>query len=468
MSISPKELQSEFEEKLKESSWWSRFLGSQFVGYLSNFVGQSVYRATQASERSLQESFLSLATTRPAILASAEDKAYVGRKISPSTGVALVRNTSGRRISLRKNTACIAENLNEYILLDAIDLPPNSEVEVPISQLWLEQIRFTVTEEKPWLSLLLTKAMTKQTHEIEVRVNGVLWENRFKFRNTTPDSRCYMEYYKSTDQLGIRFGNNINGRIPPVGSEIVLNVWCTIGESTLIDNQKLQLTNASPWDEKAIEVTTKTPVSGGAQAESIEETRNNALYTTAYDNQIAWDSDYLQFIKSHVALTWLSVWGEKQQEQMDGVKKLENINTIFFSAYSDVKDDEKLSAEIIALFDGREGYNEYYRWVDRVDAPFTVNIEAYTYLNSKPSDAEIFLRDKLNETYGKDVKNKPYRILIQDLWALIDGLREDCGIQEFYVTSDNLPETVNVGTYCYLDVENSVFDVHYGNERGDQ
>ena len=466
--INPFDLQAEFEESLKRSSWWSRFIGSQFVTYLSNFVSQAVYRTVSASSRALQESFLSLATRRASILAAAEDKAYVGLKISPSTGTVTITNTSDKRVSLRKNSPCIAQNLTEYTILDAIDLPAGGSTIANVAQLWLEVIRVTITDPRAWFSILLTKEMTASTHRVDVVLNGELWENRFKFRNTNADTKCYMEYYKASDQLGLRFGNNINGRIPRLGDEIVLYVWCTVGESTLIDAQPLQLTNEDKTTTNAITIVTKVPIDGGAPGDDIEAIRHGALYTTPYDNQIAWDSDYRQFINTHIGgLIWLSVWGEKQQEQLDGVKKLKNTNTIFFSAYSDVKSDEKLASEIRTLFDGREGYNEFYEWVERKDKPFTIKLTGFTFVNSKPSDAEIYLKTELAERYGKDIKNKPYRILIQDLWDVINDLTKKCGIEEFKVTSDNLPVKVPVGTYSYLDIDASVFDIRYGGARNE-
>lgn len=462
---SASDLQEEFENSLKQSSWWSRLIGSQFVGYISSFVGQAAFRVTTASQRALQESFLSLATRRASILAGAEDRAYVGLKISPSKGVATITNTSNKRLSLPKNSPCIAENLAEYIILPAVDLEPNKSIDVEVSQLWLERVR-VIADETPWFSVLLTKELTAEAHRVDVYVNGVLWEQKFKFRNTNKDSRAYMEFYKATDQLGFRFGNGINGKIPPKGAVITLNVWCTNGVSTLIDNQALKLTDENEFATAALDIKTKTPITGGAPAADIEAIRNGSLYLTSYDHQLAWDGDYHSFVMTNVGgIIWLSVWGEKQQEQLDGVKKLENMNTIFFSAYSDIKSDEKLSSEIQTLFDGREGYNEVYRWVDRVDLPFTINLRAYTFLNSRPTDAEIYLKAQLEAKFGKNVKGKPARIYIQDIWDVINDLAGNCGVDEFKIDSTTLPSTVNIGSYSYLDVENSQFDIRYGNER---
>ena len=79
--------------------------------------------------------------------------------------------------------------------------------------------------------------------------------------------------------------------------------------------------------------------------------RKGALYSTAYDEQIVWDNDYPHFIRQNIPdIVWLNVWGETAQEKESGYN-LDNINRIFFSAYSDKKSQAKLEEEIMALFD---------------------------------------------------------------------------------------------------------------------
>lgn len=459
---SKQEIKQEFEQILSTSDWWKRFIGSQFVDGLSNFIAQVVDRVNNTSARRLQDSFLSQATRRASILAAAEDRAHIPLKISPSTGTVKITNNTDTRISVPAMTPLISKDLVDYVITRSIDIGPLQSVSVEISQLWLERISTTVTQSVPWISVLLPQDLTAKTHKVDVYVNGQLWEKRYKFRNTTPDSKAYMEYYKPTEQLGIRFGNGINGRIPEEGSDIILNVWCTDGETVLLDGQKMQFVDEFERLNKSLSVVTETSITGGAQGDDIEAIRNGALYTTAYDNQIAWDSDYRQFIKLQVGgLVWLSVWGEKQQEALTGKKDLRNINKIFISAYSDVKDDEKLSKEIIALFDGREGYNEIYEWVTHKEMPFTINVSGKVHPNAKPEDAEIQIRELLSSLYGKNTRNKPHRILIKDIWAAINSHTSSLGITEFEVVANNLPNEIPVDTYSFLDTGSSTISFSF-------
>lgn len=460
--MSQQDIQTEFEDILKQSSWWRRFIGSQFVAGFALFISQIVYRCEQFARRRLQESFLSKATKESSILAAAEDRAFVGRKISPSTGTVTVTNNDTDRLSLPLNTPLVSKEQVSYLTMNAVELMPGQSVDVPISQLVKNRITRTVESAQKWQKVLLSREMTAKAHRVDVYVNGELWEKRFKFRNTTGQSKAYMEYYKPSRQLGIRFGNNLNGKIPEMGDIIELVVWSTEGETTLINNQPLTLIDDLAELNKDVTITTKTPITGGAEGDSIEDIRNGALYSTSYDHQLAWDGDYMQFIKDNVGgIIWLSLWGEKEEEKITGVKDLRNMNKIFISAYSDRKDDVKLQAEIETLFSGRDGYNEIYEWRNRVDSPFTLAITGKVEVNGRPEDAELYLAEKLAAKYGKDIKDKPHRVLLDDVWGFIRTLKRDAFIKEFKVTAENLPDKVTVGHYSYLDIDASTITFTY-------
>lgn len=458
------EIKNELENIWKNNDYWKRFIGSQFSDGLATFVSQIVYRCAQYANRRLQESFLSKATNKSSILAAAEDKAYVGLRISPSKGQCLVTNKRTERLTLPQYTA-LQNDGTDYLLTVAIDINAGASILADTAQLKIETVKQNVDIQEKWRTVLLDKTLTSITHKVDVFVNGELWEKRYKFRNTTGESKAYMEYYTSTEQIGIRFGNGINGKMPDVGDEIELRVWTTDGQSTLLDGQEMKIVDSRISDTADIEIKTSTSITGGANGDSIEDIRQGALYTTAYDHQLAWDGDYRQFIKDNVGgLIWLSVWGEEQQEKLTG-KDARNINCIFFSAYSDVKTDEQLEEEIVHLFDGREGYNEKYVWKDRVDNPFTLEVIGKTTANGDPEAAEIYLKEKLNDKYGKDTKDKPNRILIDDIWDFIHGLKQQVFITEFTVTATNLTVEELVGHYSYLDIDSSNIKFTYQKDR---
>lgn len=453
------EIKQDLDNELRKSSW-KRLIGSQFVKSLSLWITQLVYRCEQFSRRRLQESFLSKAVLPSSILAAAEDRAHVGLKISPSTGIATLTNNSDQRKSLPAETPLISRDLNDYIVLVAAEVPAKSSIDINIAQLKIEIVDHIIEQPSKWYSVLLSKDVTARVHKADVFVNGELWEKAFKFRNTNGTSKAYMEFYKSTQQLGFRFGNNISGRIPAKGDQITIKLYTTIGESTLIDMQPLDFTADSTL-ASTLEITTKTPITGGASGDSIEDIRNGSLYSTSYDHQLAWDGDYRQFIKDNIGgLVWLSVWGEEEQENLHGYN-LENINSIFISYYSDRKTDAQVWEEIESLFNNREGYNEKYIHIGRMDEPFSLVVNGKVGPNGSPENAEKYILDKLAEQYGKDTTNKPYRIPVDQVWDYISEIKNDVFISEFTVTAVNLPLNSKVGHYSYLDVDASVIKFTY-------
>ena len=99
----------------------------------------------------------------------------------------------------------------------------------------------------------------------------------------TSTSKVYVEFYKPTDQLGVRFGDGTIGMILPVGATIKLKVWCSNGDITLGQPGPYPVKRAC-FPADYITAKTETSITGGTDVESIEATRNRAMYYLSYDN----------------------------------------------------------------------------------------------------------------------------------------------------------------------------------------
>ncbi|MBH05005.1 MAG: hypothetical protein CMJ20_01655 [Phycisphaeraceae bacterium] len=461
--MNKEQIKQDFENLLKQSDWWQRFIGSQFVAYIALFVAQIIERVAQASERTLQESFLTLATRRSSILAGAEGAGYVGRKIAPSSGTAILKNTGPFRETLPALTQALGPNQLRYTIMDSVELQANETREYLVKQLEISKMRHVVTDEKNWLSILFPNDITEQIHNVVIRVNGELWKHSFKFRNCGPETKAYMEYYKASDQLGVRFGNNITGKAPKEGDVIEVELWLTVGDSTLLNDQPLELIDSEGFDGQKIpiEVKTKTAIVGGAGGEDIESIRNSALYSTVYDDQLSWDADYSTFITNNVAgIVWMSVWGEKAQEKLTGKADLKNINTIFISAYSDIKTDDALKAEILEIFKGREGYNENYIFSPRRDHKYTVEVTGSVLNGINPTDVEKAISAMLAKRFGRSAKQSE-QVYKNTIWKSIESESIPLGIEQFEVKCIGLVNEIPVDTYQFLDLENSTIRFNY-------
>ncbi len=476
--MSTKEFEKAIETALSQKTWWSRLMGSQFAAGIATFVGQMVERCDFLARRLLQEAFMSTATKRASILAAAEDRGYVGRMITPSIGKVKVTNKLTSPISLPYGTPINAPNRLPYVLYEAVKLDPGESQVVSAAQLEEKVLTTSITAEQKWLELLLSKEISQAASKVDVYVTepkrpAEQWEKRYQFRRADGEARVYTEFYKPTEQLGVRFGNGLSGKIPPVGSVITLNVWCTKGDSTLIEGQKMSLNSVNDALVAGVEIVSATSIVGGAAGESTEEVRKGALYATAYDEQIVWDNDYRHFITTHIPdLIWLNVWGETAQEKETGYD-LDNLNRIFFSAYSAKKDQATLEAEILALFESNHELNRRYRYVPVQRRPFTITLNGIMSGRQQADVVRQSMIDTLTKAFGEDaIANKnnststsqsgsssnDTTIYEKDIWGV---LRELDNVIEFTLSVDNQSRNALLNEYVFLDAANSTYNLEY-------
>lgn len=462
--MNQQQIQQDFETILKGKSWWQRFVGSQFVEGISLFIGQVFYVVVQAAQKALGEAFLSTATKRASILAAAEDKGYVGRRVTPSFGTVSVKNKTNRVLHLPVNAHFLSRDQLVYLIREPVELAAGETKSVDVTQLELVQVSKQVTAKETFLAVLLPKSLTATASKVDVYVEQhgkrELWKKAFMFRASNASSKVYVEFYKPTEQLGIRFGDGVNGLIPPVGSTVVLDVWCTDGDTMLVEGQKLTPIGDIAGLDSQIEVITQTPITGGAPAESTEETRQGAMYSTAYDEQIVWGGDYIHFIRTNLGgLTWLRVWGESEEEQSTGVKSLSNINSIFITGHKPALTQEALEAEIFTLLDTvPDKLNKHFKYRPANYMPFKVTVNAQCATHLVPEDIKAKLADALETRFGKDSTEIQNGILLKDLWTFID----DTGLLlDYTLVHTGLMEPTLLNDFVYLDVTGSDIKVSY-------
>lgn len=465
--MSSRKYKQEFEALLVKNSWWKRLIGSQFVDMFTVFVSQLITMAENACRRFLQETFLSTATKRASILAAAEDKGFIGRRVSPSTGEISIKNKTGNVVAVPKDSVLISTASRQYVTVNSIKLAPNATINTWISQLVLKKFTVNVAEEVKFLEVLLPKSVTAITHRVDVYVttrSGALqlWEKRYMFRRATSSSQVYTEFYKPSEQLGIRFGNGINGKIPSQGSTIVLKVWTTDGDTTLIDNQKLEIVGDMVYINDKLDIKTITPITGGAASASDNEIRSGALYVTSYDEQIVWDDDYPFFIKQNIAnLLWCRAWGEQEQEDETGLVDLDNINRIFVSGFSSKQEQAQLSKSIIDLLVSTKYLNKRYCYVEANDRPFTIELVGTVTGAHDLVQVEKVVKDAINEVYGRiPTKDRTDLILEKDVNNLVDELE----LFHDFSIKWNFPKNIKLNDYIYIDAEQSVFKINYWDE----
>ncbi|WP_340615826.1 baseplate protein [Xenorhabdus entomophaga] len=466
------DLLDKFNETLQQNSWWARFTNSQFVKMMVIFGAQVIYYAQTFAERALAEGFISTATKRSSILAAAEDKGYVGRLITPSSGLASVRNKTSNRIQLPAFSTYLSDHQYPYMIMDVLDIPAGETItDINIKQMEIVKVTKNVQLEEDFTSVILPKNLTAECVKIDVYVtiDGVeaLWEENPQFRLATGTSQNYVLFYKPTEQLGIRFGDGSIGKKPPEGSIIDIHVWCSAGDITLVEGQKLIPSNSFSVYTNNLEIITTTPITNGAGSETTEEIRNRAQYYIAYDDQVVWGGDYKFYLKSKIVGTsWLNIWGEQQQEKSTGIKDLNNINAIFICGHKPQSTQGSLKKEILdALESIPNALNKKFVYVESNELPFTIKLTGVAIKSVIISDAKTKIRDQLNTQFGRDATSFDSnsagdfeQIRVNNLWACVESLDV---LAEFNIEVIGMTEAKQLNDFIYLDTENSVFEIAY-------
>lgn len=476
--MSIQDLLDKFNGQLQANSWWKKFTNSQFIQMMAVFGAQIIYAAQSSAERGLAEGFISTATKRSSILAAAEDRNYIGHLITPSWGSVKITNKTDEPIQLPVFAEFLSLAQLPYVTTDVIYVPAGRSVIVSdVRQMERVSVSTTIEAEAPFFTVMLPRDITEETVSLDVYVtedgNKTLWENNPLFRLSRGTSKHYVMVYKPTEQLGVRFGDGAIGAMPATGSKVDLEVWCSQGDTTLTQGQKLTPAGNIADLNSKIEVVTMTPITGGKGFETTEETRNRAQYYVTYDEQVVWGGDYKYFLNRTVpGMSWISVWGEQEQEESTGIKSLSNINTIFFCGHMPGFSQEELEAQIMAAVEAIPNeLNKRFRYVPTNEEPFTLTLSAVAKKSVIISDAKNEVQKALEARFGRDASTfgdtyqsdvsagKHFsQVQVKDLWRVIEEL--DLFLS-YEVTTHNMKEALQLNDFIYLDVANSVIEIKY-------
>lgn len=475
------DLLDRFNAILSENKWWSRFVNTQFVQMMTVFAAQVIYVAQTFASRALTEGFLSSATSRTSILTMAEDRGYVGRFVEPSKGTVTIKNKTGQEIILPSGAEVLASDQTAITIVSTIKIPAGGIVSnVSVMQREAVSVSYDIDSEVEFKTLYLPRDLTSEVSDLDVFVitddGGVKREEKWTysplFRLSRSNSKHYAMVYKSTEQLGIRFGDGSMGRMPPAGSTVRVDVWASTGDYTLAEGQKLEAAGNIARYKDSLDITTDSAITGGAGTESTEITRNRAMYYVAYDEQVVWGGDYRHFIEGRIGnISWLNVWGEAKQEELTGFD-VRNINRIFFSGHKVGVTQLQLEEAIMAeLKDVPNELNKHFEYVPINEMPFTINFVGVLKKDEVVEDAIAAVKDILEERFGRDssyfkakLENENDKqqgravVEIKEIWSAIESLSL---FVSYDITAIGKKEAVAYNDFIYMDVEGSDINVDY-------
>ena len=406
---------------------WKSLKGSQFVQHLAIMLGWSIEDASYKVERAHQEGFLDTAINRSSILAHGEDREYIPRKPTPGRGKANIINQGGFSITLLRGMEFMSDGQNQYCLNETTIIPAYSTVEAAFTQSWKEEITHEITEEKPFYEILFGRDISPTVMDFSVHVDESgrgefeLWVYNRRFFNVGADASCYDEFYHYTDQIGIRFGNGIFGRIPPKGAIVKITMTRTLGDVFLLSGQTLypieELTypNGEP---ASISIEVSETIQDGSDMEPTEEMRRNLHYWPVYDERLIWDNDYEFFLKRRFPeVVFVKAWGEEEAEKMWGYN-VEHINKIWIAAYAPrtgIKEDVMKAISDVPMM------CRNFKWHDVEHISFSVKIVGKVLSDRIIEDVKNDILKTLQDAYGRDSTNRRDSVRLHEIYECIYG-----------------------------------------------
>lgn len=170
-----------------------------------------------------------------------------------------------------------------FVSVKTISVPAGSSYAIVPTRQWekVDDEELGITTNQPLQSYQIPGAYVNNT--LELTIDDVPWILQSTLARSLPTDKHYIVDVNQDEIPLVRFGNGINGAIPPANKTIIADYYTTQGKSgnDISEDTINQLDGVLvlPAPAVGIIVTNKLQPVGGADIETVEEIRNNAPLT---------------------------------------------------------------------------------------------------------------------------------------------------------------------------------------------
>lgn len=270
-------------------------------------------------ERRASEQYISTAKLRSSIINLVKLLNYTPkRKVSAKGKLRFsIDSPIEKRIFIPKYTECqTAAGIKYLTLQDVVLLPGQTFVDVNAIQGSLVQTSY-VSDGSLNLEIKINDTNVENDN-VFIYVAGELWEKVESFVFSINTSKHYRIIPELDDTLTIRFGDNVFGMAPIVGSEILIQY---IRSDGLIGNVyelgKINTINSAIFDEDNnrvnLSVSNIDLFLGGDDEEDTEEIRFEAPRVFKTGDRAVTREDFIALLENYPGVANANVWGEMEE-----------------------------------------------------------------------------------------------------------------------------------------------------------
>ena len=163
---------------------------------------------------------------------------------------------------------------------------------------------------------LVPSDVSEGIDHIQVSVNGVFWDRRESFVNSSSDSSHFVVETDGSGVTSIVFGNGTFGKIVALNSPIVVEFLRSVGRFGNVGMGKINRL-VSPIIDEGVRLTSTVTNSesavGGADPETIDQIKRRAPAFLATQGRAVTKAGYISIIEQISGIVRANAWGESEE-----------------------------------------------------------------------------------------------------------------------------------------------------------
>ena len=323
------ELKQQLIDRLKSTEAWLDTYESATGTMIIEFYAYTGNMAMYNLERTAEEVFWNTAQRKSSLINQSRLIGYIPKRKVSSTGSLQfsVPTVATTRVTIPQYTQCQTANGVKFVTVRESTIEPGA-LSGSISAIQGEIITTEFGSDGGTTQEYQVNDTSIENDEhvqfeaftaFRVLVDGVEWTKVTSFILSNNIDTHYKIRAEIDDTVTVLLGDNINGKAPSAGQTVEIRYIRSDGaDGNVYQIGQVTTLNDTIYDEDDVEVTTvtvtnTTNMSGGDDAEDIEEIRAEAPNVFATGDRLVTKSDFSAFIINYASVSAVNAWGENEE-----------------------------------------------------------------------------------------------------------------------------------------------------------
>jgi len=316
-------LVAQLQQRLAQKDTWKDLYQSATGSMLIELFSAIGTLVLYYVERRAEESYILTAQNKSSIINLARLLNYIPFRNVSATGTLRysLATTHTKMVFVPKYSECQSASGYKFLAsVEGVIMPGQLFVDIP----GIQGVKNVVTNSSTGSTNQEYNITNTQIENaaVVITVDGTPWTGVTSFIDSTSTSEHYIIRPELDDTITIVFGNNVFGKAPASGKDVVVTYVQSDGLAGSVYNTDLITTlNSTIYDEddtaQDVTVTNTTSFLGGADLESAEEIRANAPAVFATGDRFVTKSDFKTALNAYPGIADSNAWGEAEETNPD-------------------------------------------------------------------------------------------------------------------------------------------------------